>query len=141
MSPDSRTHSESGVGLVAAVFVIVVLGLLGSALVRLTVTEQASVGREMASLQAFLAAETAVQWGLYHSLNPSGGPSSLPGGGLFAATPPGGLRGCGSSRVLPGTNPPERFGPLYRFRAEGLCYPGRTETTRRQVEVRFQEDG
>ena len=54
---------EPGVGLIAAIFVIVILALLGTALLRLLTTEQASTNREFAYYQAFFAAETAVHRG------------------------------------------------------------------------------
>lgn len=145
MCPDRR--NEEGVGLIAAIFVIVVLALLGTALIRIATTEQSAVNRAMASTHAFYAAEAVRDWGLYQVIaqdnsnltaNP---PLTSPGGGLAE---------CDESEVddqaLDGLEQfgtvPAPAGPkdLSRFRAVGICFSGAPEVSRRQVEVRFAED-
>ncbi|MEF8793845.1 hypothetical protein [Thiohalorhabdus sp.] len=143
MSPD--TKSERGVGLIAAVFVIVVLAMLGTALVRIATTEQSAVSREMASAYAFQAGESVAQWGLYQLI--ARGNSTF--GGVQPLTAPvNGLAACGDSRVDSiQLNGLEQFGTvltpggskdLFRFGAVGVCFPGTPEATRRRLEVRFQ---
>ena len=138
MSPEAL-HREAGVGLVAAVFVIVILALLGTALVRLATTEQASVNREFASTKAFFAAESARQWGVYQVVN-----DQSPTGAVFSGTLPSGLQGCGNTAIddfehfatVPtnSTIPNQR---LYRLRVSGVCFQNTQEETRRTLEVRF----
>lgn len=147
--PLERPSREAGVGLIAAIFVIIILGLLGTALIRLLTTEQASVNRELASTQAFFAAETAVQWGIYQAIQKN----SSTAGPVFDGDPPKGLANCDDpTKALDertqalidfdhfGTAPtfssPEK---LYRFEVEGVCYQGRPEEARRRLEVRFRE--
>jgi len=132
---------EAGVGLIAAVFVIVILALLGTALTRLLTTEQASVNRELASTQAFFAAETAMQWGLYQVI----AQGSSAEGPVFSGSAPPGLAHCdqGTRGLIDfgqfGTAPTFSTASqeLYRFEAEGVCYEGRPEESRRRLEVRF----
>ncbi|SCX84990.1 pilus assembly PilX family protein [Thiohalorhabdus denitrificans] len=146
MRPDCR--NERGVGLIAAIFVIVVLAMLGTALLRLVTTEQRAVSREMASIQALHAAESAGQWGLYQAL--ARGRSDLGPEGDLLAGAAGGLSPCGPTRI--GGNDPnglERFGTvtapggevaLFRMEVVGECHPGDADMlTRRRLEVRFQE--
>ena len=139
-------RDEDGVGLIAAVFVIVVLAMLGTALVRIATTEQSAVSREMASAQAFQAGESVAQWGLYQLI--ARGDSTF-GGAQPLTGPVNGLAACGDSRVDNSQlNGLEQFGTvaalgtsevLYRFRVVGVCYPGSPETTRRELEVRFSD--
>ncbi|MFP4561292.1 MAG: hypothetical protein ACLFRB_02320 [Thiohalorhabdus sp.] len=144
MRPERQ--SERGVGLIAAIFVIVVLAMLGTALLRLVTTEQRAVSREMASVQALHAAETAGQWGLYQAI--ARGRSDLGPETDLLAGAAGGLEPCSPTRI--GASDPdglERFGtvtapggevPLFRLEAIGVCYPGDGHMlTRRPVEVRF----
>jgi len=132
---------EAGVGLIAAVFVIVILALLGTALIRLLTAEQASTNREFASTQAFFAAETAVQWGLYQRIAKT--ISST--GQVFDKDEslPAGLANCEETRGLIGFQPmgtAPTFSAdqeLYRFEVEGVCYEDRAEEASRRLEVRF----
>jgi MSHA biogenesis protein MshP len=143
MSPDRR--SEEGVGLIAAVFLIVVLAMLGTALVRLTVTEQAAVNREMASTYAFFAAETAAQWGMYQVV--AQGNSALGGAQPLSGVSVAGLAGCQNSVIpTPGikkfgsVSPPGGPLDLFQLRVVGTCFPNSPEITRRVLELRFAND-
>jgi len=135
------------VGTIAAVFVIVVLAMLGTALVALVTTEQRATSREMASVHAFYAAETALQWGMYQVVRKTGS-GSFPNSGqpIFQGTPPRGLSSCGDGtgtvQAAPqqfASNVPARGGAvdLFLFDAVGVCNPGTPVETRRRLEVRI----
>ena len=141
--------NQNGVGTIAAVFVIVILAMLGTALIALTTTEQRATSREMASAHAFYAAETALQWGMYQVVHKTGAGNFQNGGDPFAASPPPkGLIACGdNTRVVQAapvqfaTNVPAVGGAvdLFRFEAVGVCHPGSPVETRRRLEVRFRQ--
>ena len=145
MCPDQQ--DQRGVGTIAAVFLIVVLGMLGTALVALVATEQRATSREMASAQAFYAAETALQWGMYQVVHKTGS-GNFPNDGrpIFNGAPPHGLGSCGNA-TRTGQAAPVRFAAnvpaiggaldLFRFEAVGVCHPGSPVETRRRLEVRF----
>ncbi len=140
--PTVSRPSETGQGLIAAIFVIVVLAMLGTALVRILATEERASGREMASAYAFYAAESTAQWGMYQLI--ARGNSTF-GGTQPLTGPAEGLAECGTSQV---TGNVQRFGTvnvpggkrdLFRFEVMGTCFPGRPELTRRELEMRFSE--
>jgi type II secretory pathway pseudopilin PulG len=127
--------------LITAVFVIVVLGLLGTSLMRIVSTEQAAVNGEIAAARALFAAESALQWGLYRNLAKGVSTEAA----IFDGTPPPGLRGCDLQTkgligfeelaISPSASTASR--EIYRFESKGVCYEGRPEEARRQLEVRF----
>lgn len=134
--------NQGGVGTIAAVFVIVILAMLGTALIALTTTEQRATSREMASAHAFYAAETALQWGMYQVVQQS----NTAGGNPFNGAPPGGLSACGNqtqaSAATPFANNIPAVGgavDLFRFQAVGVCNAGTPVETRRRLEVRFRQ--
>jgi len=144
--------NQNGVGTVAAVFVIVILAMLGTALIALTTAEQRATSREMASAHAFYAAETALQWGVYQVVQspPGTGTGNFPNNGnpIFVGTPPNGLSGCGDQTAVVQSSP-QQFANnvpavggavnLFRFEAVGVCNPGSPVETRRRLEVRFRQ--
>lgn len=133
---------QAGQGLIAAVFVIVVLAMLGTALVRIFTTEERASGREMASTYAFYAGESVVQWTLYQALVRDD--TSLADAEPLTS-PRGGLRACEESRVKGAVEPfgtvpvPGGQRDLFRFETVGTCFPGTPELTRRAKEVRFSK--
>lgn len=66
-------HSQSGIGLVGAIFTIVVVGLLSVAMSKMVENDQNSQSYEILSLKAFLAAESGAQLGVNRLLPPAGG--------------------------------------------------------------------
>jgi len=141
---------EAGLGLVTAVFVLVLLGLLGMSLVPLVNTEQAAVNREVASARALFAAESAIQWGLYQGIvkNVSTVASGAP---VFDGAPEDGNTGFAhcweQTEIADGFDGPENPDvaasvsggkvDIYRFEAAGHCYAGSPLETRRTLEIRF----
>ena len=60
-------RKEKGITLVGALFIIVVMALLGTGLLQLTTTSQQSIGQEITSVKAYFAAHSALQWGMYQA--------------------------------------------------------------------------
>ena len=141
---------EAGLGLVTAVFVLVLLGLLGMSLVPLVNTEQAAVNREVASARALFAAESAIQWGLYQGIVKD--VSTLASGApVFDSVSEDGSTGFAHcwehTEIAEGFNGPERESvaalvsegevDIYRFQASGRCYIGGPMETQRTLAIRF----
>jgi MSHA biogenesis protein MshP len=59
-----KTNRQSGSALVIAIFVIIVLSLLGAALVKILDSSQESVAFEVLGTRAYNAAQTGIQWQL-----------------------------------------------------------------------------
>ena len=59
---------QRGVSLIAAVFLLVLIAGLLAAMVRVVVVQQASSGLDMAGNQAYLAARSGLEWGIYQQL-------------------------------------------------------------------------
>lgn len=121
-----RRSGERGVALIAAVFVIVVLALVGTVLVRVAGTSLGSANRELTATRALFAARTAAEWGLYQALRNDEEPTgealdSLAGSAKVNCEPNGSLGDV----------------YLYRLTAEGEFYPDSPEEVYRKVEVSF----
>lgn len=58
---------QKGITLVGALFIIVIMALLGTGLLQLTTTSQQSIGQEMTSVRTYFAAQSALQWGMYQA--------------------------------------------------------------------------
>jgi MSHA biogenesis protein MshP len=56
---------QSGFALLSAVFLIVVLSLLGAMIVSLSTTQQIGQVRDMFGSQAYFAARTGIEWGAH----------------------------------------------------------------------------
>lgn len=55
-----------------AIFIIVILALLGTSMVRLIATGSQSISQEITSLKAYLAAQSGLQWGMYQAVHAGG---------------------------------------------------------------------
>lgn len=69
--PD-RFKQQQGVGVVAALLVLVVLSVLGAAIARLGWTQQLSSAQDMDGARAQRAANSGAEWGLYQALRSTG---------------------------------------------------------------------
>jgi len=76
--PD-RVRRQQGVGVVAALFVLVVLSVLGAAIARLGWSQQMSSVQDLEGARAQRAANSGAEWGLYQALSPSGAWTSCNG--------------------------------------------------------------
>lgn len=69
--PD-RMRRQDGVGVVAALFVLVVLSVLGAAIARLGWSQQISSAQDIDGARAQRAANSGAEWGLHQALRPGG---------------------------------------------------------------------
>jgi MSHA biogenesis protein MshP len=58
---------QSGVSVVTAIFLVVVLALMGVGMVSLLSTSQQSISQEITSAKALMAGHSCAQWGMYHA--------------------------------------------------------------------------
>ena len=84
---------QGGFGMPMVIFILVVMTLLGTAMMRLSTTGALSIASEIQSNRAFYAAESGAQWAMNQLFPPAGG-----GGACFADTTlnfgAGGLNNC-----------------------------------------------
>ena len=76
----ARPCRQRGFSLVSAIFLLVVMTVLGAAMVNLSVTQHVSSGLDVQGARAYQAARAGIEWGLYRSLRQascSAGPSSF----------------------------------------------------------------
>jgi MSHA biogenesis protein MshP len=66
LSPPSTR--QAGVGLVTAIFLLVVLSGLGVAMVSLFTSQQASADLDLQGARAYQAARAGIEWGVYRQL-------------------------------------------------------------------------
>ena len=66
-------RNQNGVGVVAALFVLVVLSVLGAAIARLGWTQQISSAQDIDGARAQRAANSGAEWGLHQALKGSWG--------------------------------------------------------------------
>ena len=64
-------RKQTGVALVTAIFLLVILAGLAVAVVSLTSSQQAGVVKDEMGTRAYLAAKAGVQWALYTALQPA----------------------------------------------------------------------
>lgn len=72
-----RLRKSSGVALVTAIFLLVVLAGLAAAVVSLTTTQQATSTQDELGARAYLAAKAGMEWALFTQLQ-GGGPGCPP---------------------------------------------------------------
>ena len=130
-APRQFRIKQAGLGLVGAIFVIVVVSMLSVAMSRMLESDQTSQSYELLSLKAFLAAESGAQLGVNRLLPPAGG-------GVCAAMTFNfddfSLKSCfadvSCSSLIVGTK------TYYTLTSSGTCQAG-PFTTRRSVQVRM----
>jgi MSHA biogenesis protein MshP len=72
MIPSPRIgRRERGVGIVTAIFLLVVLAGLGVAMVALYTSQQASSNLDLQGARAYQAARAGMEWGLYQKMRKS----------------------------------------------------------------------
>jgi MSHA biogenesis protein MshP len=67
---------QRGFSIVAALFLIVVLGALGAALVTVATMQHSSAALDLQGVRAYQAARAGIEWGLYRVLDPDAAPAS-----------------------------------------------------------------
>ena len=73
-------RAQRGFAIVTAVFLIVILALLGAVIVSLSSTQQIGVTRDLQGSRAYFAARAGIEWGVYQALQAGScaAPSTLP---------------------------------------------------------------
>ncbi len=68
----SITHhnlkKQTGVSIVTAIFLVVILALMGTGMVSILTTSQQSISQEITSAKTYMAARSCLQWGMYQSI-------------------------------------------------------------------------
>ena len=68
----STTHlsikKQSGVSVVTAIFLVVILALMGAGMVSILTTSQQSISQEITSAKAYMAGRSCLQWGMYQAV-------------------------------------------------------------------------
>lgn len=87
------TRRQRGISLITAIFLLVLLAGLMAAMLRLFGVQQASSSMDMLGIQAYQAARSGLEWGLYQQLRaPAGTLPCVAPSAMFALPPDGGLR-------------------------------------------------
>lgn len=68
MTTTMRAARQGGFAILSAVFLIVVLALLGTMIVSLSTTQQVGSARDLAGSKAYFAAKAGIEWGVYQVL-------------------------------------------------------------------------
>jgi MSHA biogenesis protein MshP len=71
---------QRGFAIISAVFIVVVLALLGAMIVSLSTTQQVGSTRDLLGSRAYFAAKAGIEWGAYQALQAStcSGSTTLP---------------------------------------------------------------
>ena len=76
--PISTIHpnykNQTGVSIVTAIFLIVVLSLMGVGMVSILTTSKQSISQEYTSAKAYMTARSCLQWGMYQAAYPAVSP-------------------------------------------------------------------
>ena len=59
---------QAGVSVVTAIFLVVILSLMGIGMVSLISTSQQSISQEFTSAKAYMAGRSCLQWGMYQAV-------------------------------------------------------------------------
>ena len=59
---------QTGVSIVTAIFLVVILALMGAGMVSLLTTSQQSISQEITSAKAYMAGRSCLQWGMYQAI-------------------------------------------------------------------------
>lgn len=120
--PTNKSKRQSGSALVIAIFVIVVMSLLGSALVRMISAEAETIAYEVLGTRAFQAAQTGLQRKLSElfPLSPAAGVCNvIPE--TFDLSTIEGLKNCKVESAVCGADAIVNGVAYYTVRSEGQC--------------------
>ena len=129
----SSDRKQRGMGLVGAIFIIVIVGILSVAMSQMVVMDSETQSYEILSLKAFLAAESGAQLGVNRILTPSGGGSCA--ARTFTYAEPS-LKSCQAVvSCTPLTVSSETF---YTVTSSGQCVAG-AYVAERTIQVRIRQ--
>ncbi len=63
-----KIKKQTGVSVVTAIFLVIVLSLMGAGMVSLLTTSQQSISHEITSAKTYMAGRSCLQWGMYQSI-------------------------------------------------------------------------
>ena len=133
--------AQAGFSLPVAIFVLVVLSLLGAAMTRMLATGAQSVGFEVLSTRAFYAAESGAQWGMNTIFPPRGSAATTCFARQDLSFSGQGLTGCSAQVTCAGpvvvANAGGATSTQFRISSRGTCGSGR-DTATRVIEVGAQ---
>mgnify|MGYP001618190468 CR=1 FL=1 len=61
---------QRGFGIAAAIFILLVLAVLGAFIVTVSTTQHAGAALDVQGTQTYRAARSGIEWGVYHALKP-----------------------------------------------------------------------
>lgn len=61
-------NKQKGVSVVTAIFLVVVLALMGVGMVSILTTSKQSISQEYTSAKAYMAGRSCLQWGMYQAI-------------------------------------------------------------------------
>lgn len=125
-------NKQKGLGLVGAIFVIVIVSLMSVAMSRMLEGSSESFSYDINGLKAFLAAESGAHLGLNRAIPPAGGSSCVDR--TFNFTDPALMRCSATVACVSQVVNADTF---YILTSMGQCGGGDV-VTRRTVEVRLQ---
>ncbi|MDH5572394.1 MAG: hypothetical protein OEY89_11550 [Gammaproteobacteria bacterium] len=64
----SSLHRQKGFSIAAAIFLVVVMALLATAMVKILTTSHLGLSQEMTASKAYLAGRSGLQWGMYQAM-------------------------------------------------------------------------
>ena len=75
-----KRRAHQGFALISAIFVMVLLGMLGAFMLSMSNTQQVGAVRDLLGTRAYLAARAGIEWGAYRALqnNVCTGATALP---------------------------------------------------------------
>jgi MSHA biogenesis protein MshP len=82
----ARSKPSQGFAMVSAIFLMVVLGMLGALMVSMSNTQQISAVRDTLGTRAYYAARAGIEWGAYQALRNSSCVGSTSPASLATAT-------------------------------------------------------
>jgi len=128
-----RPKQSLGLGLVGAIFVIIVVSLLSVAMSRMIEIDQTNYSYEILALKAFMAAESGAQLGANRLFIPGGGGSCVDRS--FAFSDPS-LANCTASVSCSSIR--VRSVDYYTLTSSSRCLAG-SFVTRRTIQVRMKD--
>jgi|GEM_PF-2325728 len=128
--PPLRRRVQRGLGIGAAIFLIMVVALLSAAIVRTVQTGAESHALEVMAHRAFLVAQSGAQLGLHRVLPPAGLANCAAQTYTFAS-----LEQSYCSATVSCTQVNAQGRDLYTITSRGTCMDGATPVAERVVEV------
>ena len=125
-------HYQRGFSLPVAIFILVVMALLGAAIVNIMLSGQQGMSSEVLSTRAFFSAESGAQYALAQvfPLDGSSGSCQAPYPTLNLTSP--GLAGCSAAVSCTGSTIGSKL--YYTITSSGTCDFGGTSAVR-QIEL------